>query len=127
MGRYVYREVMSLEYILVNQSKKEMISFTHLNGAKPRELAGNSAQSAIVTWYLLTNQGDQIQLVSDSEDDWPFFSGSKQEAWLYPDKTDEIIDALISQGVLSDFGNLYTDKDEPDTVFIRDIKSAWQK
>lgn len=118
---------MSSEYILVNQTKKEVISFAHLNGAKARELAGNSAQSAIVTWYLLENQGDQIQFVTDSGEDWPFETGSKRESWLYPDKTNEIIDALILLGVLSDSGFLYVDEEEPDTVYVRDIKNVWVK
>ena len=63
---------MGAEYILINETKKEMVSFAHLNGNKKRELAGNEAQSAMVTLYLLNNQGDQIQFVSDTHNDWPF-------------------------------------------------------
>ena len=63
---------MGVEYILINETKKEQITFIHLNGSKKSELAGNAAQSAITTWYLLSNQGDQIQFVSDTYDDWPF-------------------------------------------------------
>ena len=68
---------MGIEFELVNQTKKELISFCHLNGSKKRELAGGSAQSALVTWYLLQNQGDEIQFVSDSDSDWPFSEGRK--------------------------------------------------
>ncbi|WP_144394377.1 hypothetical protein [Pleionea sediminis] len=71
---------MGVEYILVNETKKEMVCFSHLNGSKMRELAGNAAQSAVVTWYLLNNRGDQIQFVSDTQDDWPFKTGCRDDA-----------------------------------------------
>ena len=118
---------MGVEYILVNETKKEIISFTHLNGSKMRELAGNAAQSAIVTWYLLNNQGDQIQFVSDTYDDWPFKTGSRDKAWSYPDKTDQIVSTLIEKGILQDSGMLHVDEDEPETVYTRDIRNVWCK
>lgn len=118
---------MGVEYILVNETKKEMVSFSHLNGSKMRELAGNAAQSAIVTWYLLNNQGDQIQFVSDTYDDWPFNTGSREKAWSYPDKTDEIVSELIKQEILRDNGMLHVDEDEPETVYTRDIINVWWK
>jgi hypothetical protein len=118
---------MGVEYILVNETKKEMISFTHLNGSKKRELTGNAAQSAIVTWYLLNNQGDQIQFVSDTYDDWPFKTGNRNLAWSYTDKTDELIDTLIKQEILKDNGLLYADEDEPESIFVRDIINVWSK
>jgi len=116
---------MGIEYTLVNQTKKECVSFTHLNGSKMLELAGNSAQSAIVTWYLLNNQGDDIQFVSDTYDDWPFQSGSKNDLFFYLDKTDDLINILIQKGILKDSGNLYVDEDQPDNVYIRDIVNVW--
>lgn len=116
---------MGVEYTLVNETKKEMVSFSHLNGSKMRELAGNAAQSAIVTWYLLNNQGDQIQFVSDTYDDWPFKTGSRDKAWSYPDKTDEIVSELIKQEILRDNGMLHVDEDEPETVYTRDIINVW--
>ncbi|MCX4028621.1 hypothetical protein H0A36_13920 [Endozoicomonas sp. SM1973] len=116
---------MGVEYILVNETKREMISFNHLNGSKKRELAGNSVQSAIVTWYLLSNQGDQIQFVSDTYSDWPFNIGSRDSVWEYIDKTEELINTLISQGILQDNGMLYVDEDEPESIYVRDIKNIW--
>jgi len=56
---------MGVEYTLVNNTKKERVSFFRMEGAKMRELAGNPAQAAVTTWYLLNNQGDDIQFVSD--------------------------------------------------------------
>lgn len=116
---------MGVEYILVNQTKKEMVSFSHLNGSKMRELAGNSAQSAIVTWYLLNNQGDEIQFVSDTYDDWPFKTGNRNEAFLYADKTDELIEILIEKEILEDNGFSHQDEDEPDVIYTRDIINVW--
>lgn len=118
---------MGVEYILVNQSKREMISFAHLNGSKMRELVGNAAQSAIVTWYLLNNQGDEIQFVSDTYEDWPFKDGRKADVGSYPDKTDEVLDVLIAQNILKDIGMLYVDDDEPHNVFIRNVINVWKK
>ncbi|WP_163836714.1 hypothetical protein [Spartinivicinus ruber] len=117
---------MGVEYILVNETKKEMISFSHLNGSKMRELAGNSAQSAIVTWYLLKNQGDQIQFVSDTYDDWPFETGDRNTAFTYPDKTEELVLLLIEQEILKDEGMLHVDNEEPETIYTRNIVNAWQ-
>ncbi|ASP38495.1 hypothetical protein CHH28_07325 [Bacterioplanes sanyensis] len=116
---------MGTEYILVNQTKKELISFTHLNGAKKRELAGNDAQPAMVTWYLLSNQGDQIQFISDHDNYWPFATGSQEELCQFSDKTDSLVDELIKQGILRDHGYLYQDENNPDTEYIRDIRRSW--
>lgn len=116
---------MGVEYILVNQTKKEMISFSHLNGSKMRELAGNVAQSAIVTWYLLNNQGDEIQFVSDTNDDWPFKRGSRNEAFRFPDKTDELVETLIEKEILEDNGYLHQDEEDPDSIYTRDIINVW--
>jgi hypothetical protein len=116
---------MGIEYILVNETKKEMLSFAHLNGSKMRELVGNNAQSAIVTWYILNNQGDDIQFVSDTLDDWPFKTAKTQYIWKYKDKTHELIDILIEQKILKDNGFLYVDDDEPDLIYVRDIKNIW--
>jgi hypothetical protein len=118
---------MGVEYILVNETKKEMISFAHLNGSKMRELSGNPAQSAIITWYLLNNQGDQIQFVSDTYEDWPFESCSRNQAWEYPDKTNELIDILIEKEILRDNGMSHIDEYEPNTTYTRDIINVWYK
>ena len=118
---------MGVGYILVNETKKEMVSFSHLNASKMRELAGNAAQSAIVTWYLLNNQGDQIQFVSDTYDDWPFKTGSRNRVCSYPDKTEELLSKLIEQEILQDNGMLHVDEEEPETVYTRDIINIWCK
>ncbi|VUD69450.1 hypothetical protein TDB9533_04820 [Thalassocella blandensis] len=118
---------MGVEYVLINETKKEMISFSHLNGNKKRELAGNFAQSSIVTWYLLQNQGDQIQFVSDTSDDWPFESGSRDVCFSYPDRTEQILKQLIEQEILKDLGYLYRDEDDPENVYVKNIINVWAK
>lgn len=116
---------MAVEYILVNETKKEWISFRHLNGSTMRELSGNPAQSAIVTWYLLNNPGDQIQFVSDTYDDWPFKTGNRDDICGYLDKTNDLVNTLIEKGILKDNGFTYIDEDEPESVYIRDIMNIW--
>ena len=116
---------MGVEYTLVNESKKECISFHNMQGSKAKELAGNPAQAAIVTWYLLKNQGDAVQLVSDSYDDWPFNSGDKKQLVEYKDVTSMYIQMLIDEGILKIDGKLYTDQDDPDNIYILNIKNIW--
>jgi len=90
-----------------------------------RELAGNAVQSAIVTWYLLNNQGDQIQFVSDAYNEWPFASERVNEPLPYPDKTDVIIRTLIEADILQDNGMLYVCEVDPDVTYTRDIVNVW--
>ena len=116
---------MGVRYTLVNQTKKETINFSHLPVGKMREIAGNPASAAIVAWYLLTNQGDDIQFVSDTHDDWPFNSGKREDYYNYPDKTEQLISILIEKGILRDSGFDYKDENDPENVYIRSIKNIW--
>lgn len=116
---------MSVGYQLVNQSKKERIIFSHLPVSTRREIAGHPVSAALVSWYLLENQGDEIQFVSDTYDDWPFNSGCRDDVGSYPDRTDRLIESLIEAGLLRDDGIAWRDEDEPQTVFERDIRNIW--
>jgi len=51
---------MSIGYELINQTKKEKISFYHLPVNTKKEIAGNPVSASIVSWYILDNQGDEI-------------------------------------------------------------------
>lgn len=117
---------MGIGYNLVNETKKEFISFCYLDGSKMRELAGSPAQSAIVTWYMLQNIGDNIQFVSDTNNDWPFSTGSKDKLGSYIDKTEVVLNDLIENDILEDFGKSYVDEEDPDNVYIRDIRNVWK-
>lgn len=118
---------MGIQYILINETKKEQISFQHLNGSTARELAGNPVQASIVTWYLLSNAGDEIQFISDTHEDWPFRTGNKNDSMGYTDKTNEVIDILINSSILEDRGYLYCDPEDPDNVFIKNVVNVWSK
>ncbi len=116
---------MGVEYQLVNQTKKEIISFSHLPVGKMRELSGNPVSAAMVTWYMLKNQGDMIQFVSDSNGEWPFSEGDPNDMFQYKDVTNSLIFELVSNGILRDNGKEWVDEDEPDTVYMRAIKNIW--
>ena len=118
---------MAIQYILINETKKEQISFLHLNGSTRRELAGNSPQASIVTWYMLENTGDEIQFISDTHDDWPFKTGNKNASRSYTEKTNDVINTLINNSILEDRGYIYRDPEDPDNVFIRDIVNVWNE
>ena len=117
---------MGVEYFLVNQTKKECIGFQHMDGSKAREIAGNPAQAALVSWYMLKNQGDSIQFASDTNDDWPFSKGSKKDLDDYKDVTSKYIALLIEQGILENSGMLYVDEDDPNNVYVLNLKNVWQ-
>lgn len=116
---------MGVEYSLVNISKREYISFEHMAGSKARELAGNPAQAAVVTWYLLHNQGDAIQFVSDTYGEWPFSSGQPSDISQFKDVTSTYIDQLIQQGILKNEGMVYQDEEEPDSIYILKLTNIW--
>ena len=54
------KNIMSIGYELINQTKKEKISFYHLPVNTKKEIAGNPVSASIVSWYILDNQGDEI-------------------------------------------------------------------
>lgn len=116
---------MGTEFTLVNVSKRECISFIHMAGSKARELTGNPAQAAVVTWYLLSNRGDDIQFVADDTVDWPFSCGSQADLQKFDDVTDKYINLLIEQGILKNAGFRYRDDDEPDRVYVLDLVNVW--
>lgn len=115
---------MGVWYSLINNTKKECLHFTHLSSAKARELAGSAVTSAIVTWYLLQNSGDEIAFVTDAYSDWPFKTGKKEDTYNYKEVTDKVIDDLIANKILLDEGKEVFDASEP-TVYIRKLKHIW--
>ena len=60
---------MGVGYCLINKTKKERITYLHLPASKAREITGNSVTSAITTWYLLNNSGDEIGFITDQYDE----------------------------------------------------------
>ncbi len=116
---------MGVGYSLVNHSKKERITYIHIPATKARELAGNPVSAAISTWYLLQHPGDRIAFVSDTYDDWPFPSGTRDELAEYTEVTDIVVTSLIEAGILVDEGIAWTDEEEPEQVYIRALRNKW--
>ncbi len=116
---------MGVGFELVNYTKRERILFMHIPASKKHELAGNPAASAITTWYLLENPGDEISFISDTYDDWPFRGGSRDDLSQYLEVTGQVVDQLMVAGILKDYGKTHIDPDEPDHVYTRDLRNAW--
>lgn len=38
-------------FVLINKSKPELVSYSHLPASKAKELTGNPVTAAITTWY----------------------------------------------------------------------------
>jgi hypothetical protein len=112
---------------ICNATKKEQLCFTHISSSTPREFSGNQGSAAMVTWYLSQNRGDLITFISDYDDAKSLPFGLKlEEIRTWPDKTDEVINELINQGILKDHGNSFEDEDDPKNVYIRNLQNIWQ-
>ena len=118
---------MGVEYFLVNYSKKELISFSHIGASKERELAGNPVSAAMTTWYMLQHAGDSVAFLSDTYGEWCFPEGTRDEVSDYRDVTDEVVKSLIEAEILIDLGKAWADDDEPDKIYIRALKNVWMK
>jgi hypothetical protein len=94
---------MGVGYTLVNQTKKEKLSFLHIPAKAARELAGNPTSAEMIVWYLLENRGDNIAFVSDTYDDWPFPGDDKQLSG-YREMTDKVVDSLVDAEIFVDEG-----------------------
>lgn len=117
---------MGVGHCLINNTKKEKISFFHLPAETASEITGNPVTSAITTWYLIKNSGDEIGFVPDQyyDEDWPYKGISWTEINDYKDVTDDIISELLNINVLKDIGVEFYDEDDPN-VFIRVLKNIW--
>jgi len=109
---------MGVGYFLVNLSKHEQITFAHLPVNTAKEICGNPVSAAIVSWYLIQHVNDSIRFVEDN-------TSRAMEYSKYPDQTDECIKELIDVKILEDRGFAWRDKDEPETVFIREVRNCW--
>ncbi len=110
---------MGTTFEIVNYTKKELISFSHLPVSKKKEICGNPVSSAIVSWYLINNRGDNIHFLSEFE------VNTESEHFEYIDVTDQMILELVENGILKDNGMDWVDEDDPKNVYIRAIKNIW--
>jgi hypothetical protein len=117
---------MGVGYILVNVDKRQCVNFYNVNtGTKIRELTGTVIASSIVTYYLLTNVGDRIGFINDTEEcfnvcgqnyKWDYFND-------FIDVTDKIIEELIEKEIFKDNGIIWIDEEE--NLFDRDLINIW--
>ncbi|MDI9862273.1 hypothetical protein [Flectobacillus roseus] len=117
---------MGVGHILVNIDKKQLIDFYRVDtGTKLRELSGNTVASTIVTYYLISNIGDQISFINDVESSF-IICGKKYQVDFFTNfqnVTEIIIEELIEQGIIQDEGSLWIDKEE--NLYYRDLKNIW--
>ncbi len=112
---------MGTDFCLVNRSKKERITFAHLPCTKSREITGNPVCAAIVTYYLIENAGDEIFFVSEHD-----FEEHK-EVHAFAEVTDQVVTNLIEAEILQDDGIAWFDEDEPQNIYIRNLKNVWMQ
>ena len=109
--------------VLWNATKKEHVSFYHVGASTKRELAGNPASAAIVTWYLAKNVGDQISLQAE-HDEREAPNPAYAEAVRHPDRVEDIVAALIDAGILKDEGFHFSDDQDPQ-AYVRNLRNIW--
>ncbi|MDI9871892.1 hypothetical protein [Flectobacillus roseus] len=117
---------MGVGHILVNIDKKQLIDFYRVDtGTKLRELSGNTVASTIVTYYLISNIGNQISFINDVESSFVICGKKYQVDFFtnFQNVTEIIIEELIEQGIIQDEGILWIDKEE--NLYYRDLKNIW--
>jgi hypothetical protein len=117
---------MGVQYTLVNLDKKQKISFYRVyTGTKLRELSGTVIASTIVTYYLLTNTGDRISFINDTEDRFTVCGQNYEPSHFkdFVDVTNNIIEELIKEKIIKDNGIIWIDKE--DNLFKRNLTNIW--
>ena len=109
--------------VIWNATKREHVSFYRVGASTKREVAGNPASAAIVTWYLAQNVGDQISLQAEGDESGahnPLYA----EALRHPDRVEQVVAALIEEGILKDEGFHFRDDQDPQ-VYVRNLRNIW--
>ncbi len=117
---------MAKGYRLVNLDKKHQIGFYNVNtGTKLRELSGTVIASTMVTYYLLTNLGNRIGFINDTEDHFIVCGQNYKSDFFvdFIDITDKIIEELIEKEIIEDNGIVWIDQDE--NLFYRNLTNIW--
>ncbi|MBK8055728.1 MAG: hypothetical protein IPK35_21250 [Saprospiraceae bacterium] len=117
---------MGVGYRLVNIDKKHQVGFYNVDtGTKLRELSGTVIASTIVTYYLLTNTGDRIGFINDTEDHFIVCGQNYKANYFtdFADVTDKVIEELIEKEIIQDNGIIWIDKE--DNLFKRDLTNIW--
>ena len=117
---------MGVGYKLVNIDKKQQVGFYNVDtGTKLRELSGTVIASTIVTYYLLTNTGERVGFINDTEYRFVVCGQNYDSDYFtdFVDVTDKIIKELIEKGIIQDNGIIWIDKE--DNLFNRDLTNIW--
>lgn len=117
---------MGVGYILVNVDKKQQISFYNIDtGTKLCELSGTVIASTIVTYYLLTNAGDRIGFINDTDTSFKVWEQEYKSDFFidFVDVTNQVTDELIEKQIIKDEGIIWIDKE--DNLFNRDLVNIW--
>lgn len=117
---------MGVGYRLVNIDKKHQVGFYNVDtGTKPRELSGTVIASTIVTYYLLTNTGDRIGFINNTDDRFIVCGQNYESDYFtdFVDVTDKVIEELIENEIIHDNGIIWIDKE--DNLFSRDLINIW--
>jgi hypothetical protein len=109
--------------VLWNATKREHVSFYHVGASTEREVAGNAASAAIVTWYLLSNVGDHISLEAE-RDEREVPNPLYAEAVSHPDRMEHVVAALVDAGILKDDGFHFRDEQDPQ-AYVRNLRNVW--
>jgi hypothetical protein len=109
--------------VLWNATKREHVSFHHVGASTKREVAGNPASAAIVTWYLAQNVGDQISLQAEC-DEGEVPNSVYAEAVRHPNRVEQVVAALIEAGILKDEGFHFRDEKDPQ-AYVRNLRNIW--
>ena len=106
---------MGVGHILVNIDKKQLIDFYRVDtGTKLRELSGNTVASTIVTYYLLSNIGNQISFINDVESSF-IICGKKYQVDFFTN-FQNVTEIIIEE--LSESSNFtLTDLPKPHEIF----------
>lgn len=113
-------------YILVNMDKREIINFYQINtGMKLRELSGTVIASTIVTYYMLTNIGDRIGFIDDTNYILNVCGEYYKPEYFdgFTDVTDRIVENLIRDEIIKDNGIIWVNKE--DNLFVKDLLNIW--
>lgn len=102
---------------LFNHTKREYIHGGGLGFHKPAEWQFNTIACAMVSWYLLRHRDDDVRFFGDYQDDARHTKLLDQ----YKDATDQVIRAMIDEGMLADHGIRWQDEDDP-SLYCRDIR-----
>lgn len=111
---------MSVNYSLINETKKERITFSKLPTSTKNEIVRNGVSARIVTFYLINNLGDIIRFAPDvyEDNEWPL-DVTGAESCKFTEVTQKWVDIAESDGIISGRFKEELSDDEPELFYWR--------